>query len=82
MKTTFHIYKIEGEITDEMVDKNFTQRFAHLYNEDENVTYLVRATDYIGEKLDTITEEEIIQAMKETASEEDRDKVGKFLEGK
>ena len=83
MGTVLHIYKVEGITTDEFVDKNFTQRFIHLHSEDGSHTVILRAMDFAGKKLDTITDEKeivrIMEEIEETIPEEQRHLIGKFL---
>ena len=84
MGKILHIYEIDQETTDEFVDKNFKQRFVHVHFDDGS-TILLRMLDFEGHKLDTITDEEkIVEYMKkveEDIPENEREKIGRFLQG-
>lgn len=57
-----HIYKINGQTSDEEVDKYFTQRFSHVHI--GNQTYLIRYLGYKGKKLNPETNgDEILYLM-------------------
>jgi len=57
-----HIYKVNGETSDEEVEKHFTQRFSHIHL--GNQTYIVRYLGFKGKKLNPETNgDEILYLM-------------------
>lgn len=57
-----HIYKVDGETSDEEVDKHFTQRFSHVHIGSH--TYIIRYLGYKGKKLNPETNgDEILYLM-------------------
>jgi len=57
-----HIYKVDGETTDEEVDNHFTQRFSHVHIGSK--TYIIRYLGYKGKKLNPETNgDEILYLM-------------------
>lgn len=81
MSSIMHIYKLEGETSDEFVNENFKQRFLHVHQ--DGITYLIRMMDYAGKKLDPVKDsDEIVELMEdydENCPEEIKKDFSKFL---
>lgn len=75
-----HIYKVNGETTDEEVEKHFTQRFSHIHL--GNQTYIIRYLGYKGKRLNPeIHGDEILYLMDQinnNMEDGDKEKIQQF----
>jgi len=75
-----HIYKVDGETTDEEVDKHFTQRFSHVHVGKQS--YVIRYLGFKGKKLDPEANgEEILYLMDQidnNMKDEDKEQIKNF----
>lgn len=79
-----HIYRINEKTTDKFVDEKFKQRFLHIHT-NEGETYIIRALDFVGEKLKFGSDDkeiiDLMESLKEHFGKDERKKIGDFLTG-